>query len=379
VTVLVWVAFVCLVLVILAFDLGVFSRESKTITAKQALFRTGVYFTLAMLFTVFVGFAYEYHWFDLGIPPEEATAAVDPGKIEVPHHESAGDDHDAVHYPTNGYEAAAQFFMGYILEQSLSIDNIFVIALILSYFQVPAAYQHRVLLWGILGALVMRGVMIAVGAAVIHRFDWVIYVFGAMLIFTAFKMLFAGDEELDFDQSRLIRMVRRIVPISPGFDGNNFFTPQTLAPEMRPRPLFPAIYRRITGREFGYAATPLFLSLVIVESTDLLFAIDSIPAVFGITQDGFIVFTSNVFAILGLRSLYFALADLLDKFRFLKYSLVAVLAFVGLKMLLHGVLPHGPETTLVSLGVIALTLGAGVGASFIFPAPPEEEHEGHPT
>lgn len=345
-TVVVWAAFVVLVLIILAFDLGIFSRESKAISARQALLRTGVYFTLAMLFTVFVGFAYEYHWFDLGIPPESAAP---PGGHATEGHPEDDDGHRPPMYPTTGYEAAAQFFMGYILEQSLSIDNIFVIALILSYFQVPAAYQHRVLLWGILGALVMRGVMIALGAAIIHRFDWVIYVFGAMLIYTSFKMLFAGDEELDFEKSKLIRLVRRFVAVHPGFDGDKFFT-------------------RIDGK---LAATPLFLALIIVESTDLLFAVDSIPAVFGVTQDGFIVFTSNVFAILGLRSLYFALADLLDKFRFLKYSLVAVLAFVGLKMLLHAVLPHGPETTLVSLAVIALTLGVGVGASFVFPAPPE--------
>lgn len=356
-TVVVWAAFVVLVLIILAFDLGIFSRESKAISARQALLRTGVYFTLAMVFTVFVGFAYEYHWFDLGIPPEPVEAAEDPAHPDVhteegqvaESHPAEDDDHGPPLYPTTGYEAAAQFFMGYILEQSLSIDNIFVIALILSYFQVPAAYQHRVLLWGILGALVMRGVMIALGAAIIHRFDWVIYVFGAMLIYTSFKMLFAGDEELDFEKSKLIRLVRRFIAVHPGFDGDKFFT-------------------KIDGK---LAATPLFLSLIIVESTDLLFAVDSIPAVFGITQDGFIVFTSNVFAILGLRSLYFALADLLDKFRFLKYSLVAVLAFVGLKMLLHDVLPHGPETTLVSLAVIAATLGVGVGASFVFPAPPE--------
>lgn len=348
-TVVVWAAFVVLVLIILAFDLGIFSRESKAISARQALLRTGVYFTLAMLFTVFVGFAYEYHWFGLGIPPESAEVSPTPGEHADGDHAEGDEDHGPPMFPTTGYEAAAQFFMGYILEQSLSIDNIFVIALILSYFQVPAAYQHRVLLWGILGALVMRGVMIALGAAIIHRFDWVIYVFGAMLIYTSFKMLFAGDEELDFEKSKLIRLVRRFVAVHPGFDGDRFFT-------------------KIDGK---LAATPLFLALIIVESTDLLFAVDSIPAVFGITQDGFIVFTSNVFAILGLRSLYFALADLLDKFRFLKYSLVAVLAFVGLKMLLHDVLPHGPETTLVSLAVIAVTLGVGVGASFVFPAPAE--------
>jgi tellurite resistance protein TerC len=248
--------------------------------------------------------------------------------------------------PVTGTDAATMFFTGYLVEQSLSMDNIFVIALILTFFQVPAAYQHRVLFWGILGALVMRGVMIGLGAAIIHAFDWVIYVFGALLIFTAYKMAFSGDDHLNFEDNKLVSLVRRFFRVNPGFVQDRFFV-------------------KVDGH---WAMTPLFLSLIIVESTDLLFAVDSIPAVFGITRDPFLVFTSNVFAILGLRSLYFALADLLDKFRYLKYSLVVILAFVGLKMLAHKYVGISP---LVSLSVIALMLAVGIGASWVIPGPPE--------
>ena len=333
----VWAAFVLLVLMILAFDLGVFSRESKTLTAKTALFRTAVYFGLAVLFTVFVFFAYEHHWFDLGLlpPPDPDNPFDDTG------------------LPDSGWEAAGQFFMGYMLEQSLSIDNIFVIALILSYFKVPSAYQHRVLLWGILGALVMRAVMILAGVALIERFEWMTYIFGAFLIFTALKMLFSSeDNEVDFEKNFLIRMLRG--RLHPNFVGDHFFT-------------------QVNGR---FAITPLFLALLMVETTDLVFAVDSIPAVIGLTRDPFLVFTSNVFAILGLRSLYFALADLMGRFHLLKYSLVIILGFVGAKMLLEKHLFVKNEETEgiingVSFAIILLTLVGGVFASFVFP----ERHE----
>lgn len=336
---MVWAVFVLLVLVILAFDLGILSRESKALTARQALIRTGAYFVLALLFTVFVFFAYQYKWFGLGIYDEAKAAAV----------------HGPTALPANGLEAAAQFFMGYILEQSLSIDNIFVIALILAYFQVPAAFQHRVLLWGILGALVMRGVMIYLGIELIHHFAFTMYIFGALLIFTAFKMLFAGEGEVDFENSRTIRLARRLFRLHPSFVQDHFFT-------------------RVDGK---LAMTPMFLALVIVETTDLVFAVDSIPAVIGLTQDPFLVFTSNVFAILGLRSLYFALADLLGRFHYLKYSLVAILAFVGVKMLVHDLLPHDQTSliTLLSLGFIAVSLGIGIGASLLRPDKHEPEED----
>ncbi len=348
---MIWAAFVLLVLCILAFDLGIFSKESKALTARAALFRTAVYFVLALLFTGFVYFSYEHHWFGLGVYADTQT--------DEDH--DHGTDHPASSLPQSGWEAAAQFFMGYILEQSLSVDNIFVIALILGYFQVPAAYQHRILMWGILGALVMRGVMIGAGVALIHRFHWMTYAFGALLLFTAIKMLFAGEEEVDFDRSWMVRLVRRFFRFHPSFVHDHFFT-------------------KVDGK---LAMTPMFLALVIVETTDLVFAVDSIPAVIGLTQDPFLVFTSNVFAILGLRSLYFALADLLGRFRFLKFSLVAILAFVGVKMLVHDYLPKDRASqsaiTLISLGLIAVSLATGIGASLAIPEKDEHASEGEPT
>lgn len=348
--VVVWVAFVLLVLLLLAFDLGAFSgKKVQAISARQALIRTAAYASLAVLFTVFVYFAYDRNWFGLGLPDQDEKEVVEvhhgpkwinlrfPFEPEL----QAGGPHGIPH---NGRDAATMFFTGYLVEQSLSMDNIFVIALILGFFQVPAAYQHRVLFWGILGALVMRGVMIGLGAVIIDAFHWVIYVFGALLIYTAAKMAFSGDDHLDFEESRMVKLARKFFRVHPGFAQDRFFV-----------------------KEEGHLAiTPLFLALMIVETTDLLFAVDSIPAVFGITRDPFLVFTSNVFAILGLRSLYFALADLLDKFRYLKYSLVVILGFVGVKMLAHLYVGISP---LVSLGVIALFLAAGIGASWVFPPP----------
>lgn len=351
---LVWGAFVLLVLLILAFDLGAFSKKaSRSITARQALVRTAVYFFLSVCFTGFVYYAFEHHWFQLGVYAEQEQGGEDNhhGKafrIAFPFEPEL--KAEAGHgLPGNGAEAASMYFTGYLVEQSLSMDNIFVIALILAFFKVPAAYQHRVLLWGILTALVLRGVMIGLGAQLIHMFDWIIYVFGALLVFTAWKMLGSDDEELDPENSFTVRIVRRFIKVHPGFDGDRFFS-------------------RVDGI---WGATPLFLSLIIVETTDVIFAVDSIPAVFGITRDPFLVFTSNVFAILGLRSLYFALADLLDKFRFLKYSLVVILAFVGIKMIIHDFLIVSP---LVSLGLIALALGVGIGMSWVIPEhkPPSE-------
>lgn len=345
---LVWGAFVLLVMFILAFDLGAFSKHaSRSITARQALVRTAIYFCLSVCFTVFVYFAFQHHWFDLGVPPkggagqQVAKAHGKALRIAFPFEPelkaAAGDG-----LPANGAEAASMYFTGYLVEQSLSMDNIFVIALILAFFKVPAAYQHRVLLWGILTALVLRGVMIGLGAQLIHMFSWIIYFFGALLVYTAWKMLGHDDDQLDPENSFTVKLVRRFIRVHPGFDGDKFLT-------------------RVDG---VLGATPLFLALIIVETTDVIFAVDSIPAVFGITRDPFLVFTSNVFAILGLRSLYFALADLLDKFRFLKYSLVVILAFVGIKMLIHDFLEVSP---LVSLGLIAIALGVGIGMSWVIP------------
>ena len=311
--VVVWSSFLAFVLGLLALDLGVFHRESRVIRTREALAWAGFYVALALGFNVLVYFLYEYNWLGVGV---------------------------VVGQPLDGHTAALQFLTGYLLEQSLSLDNVFIIALIFSYFRVPLAYQHRVLFWGILGALVMRGAMIALGAALIARFDWIIYVVGGILILTAVRMLLAGNDEPEPEKSPVIRMARRLYPVTPDFHGERFFV-------------------QMNGRR---AATPLLLVLLMVESTDVLFAVDSIPAIFAVTQDPFLVFTSNVFAILGLRNLYFAIAPLLNLFKYLKQSLVFILAFVGVKMMLA----HSqPIPTSTSLSVIIGILGVGVLASAI--------------
>jgi tellurite resistance protein TerC len=255
--------------------------------------------------------------------------------------------------PLRGSEAAEQFVLGYILELSLSMDNVFVIALIFGYFRVPLEYQHRVLFWGILGAFVMRGLMIGLGAALVARFEWILYVFGAFLLFTGVKMVFADQEGVNPERNPVIRWARRVCPVTTNFDGQNFTT-------------------RLEGR---LALTPLALVLLMVETTDLVFAVDSIPAIFGVTRDPFIVFTSNVFAILGLRSLYFVLAGAIAYFRYLKVGLAFVLVFIGLKMLLdpHAAEHHGREPlwfqleipTGVSLAVVGGIIGISIGVSLI--------------
>jgi tellurite resistance protein TerC len=242
----------------------------------------------------------------------------------------------------DGRAAAVMFLTGYVLEKSLSVDNVFVMAVIFSYFGVPAVSQHRVLFWGILGALVLRGAMILLGSVLIARFHWVLYIFGALLIFTAAKMLLVRQEP-DPKNTWLVRLARRLFPVTDGFVGQRFAV-------------------RVNGQ---WMLTPLALALAAVESTDLLFAVDSVPAIFAITEDPFLVFTSNVFAILGLRSLYFALAGIMDRFYYLKLSLVVLLALVGVKMLLKDWLHAVPGLTYYTLGAIAVVLGAGVLASLV--------------
>ncbi len=308
-----YAAFVLLILLFLALDLGVFNREAHVISVREALGWTVLWVVAALLFNVAVYFLYEHHVFGLGL---------EPAHLE------------------DGAKAAMQFFLGYVIEKSLSLDNIFVMAVIFEYFRVPPIYQHRALFWGIVGALLMRGVMIAAGAVLINRFHWIIYVFGVLLILTAIKMLLAHDREMDPGRNPLVRLARRIYPVSSRFDGQRFFT-------------------HVDGRR---CVTPLFLALLVIESSDVLFAIDSIPAIFAITRDPFIVFTSNVFAILGLRSLYFALAAMLDKFKYLKFSLVFLLAYIGVKMLIsaHVEIPH-----VASLAVIGTVLAVGILASVL--------------
>jgi tellurite resistance protein TerC len=322
---LAYAGFFALVLLFLALDLGVFHREAHVVGLREAVTWTIVWIAVALLFNAGIYFAYEAHWLGLGLNVPQLEGGIRPA--------------------VGGREAARLFLTGYLVEKSLSLDNVFVIALIFGYFAVPAQYQHRVLFWGILGALVMRGGMIAVGAELLRRFSWIVYVFGGFLLLTAAKMAFLSSGGIDPEKNLLIRLVRRVMPVTPGYQGQRFFT-------------------RLNGR---LAATPLFLALVMVEFTDLVFAVDSIPAIFAITADPFLVLTSNVFAILGLRALYFCLAGLIHRFRFLKPALVAILAFVGVKLLLVHTSWHlGPGT---ALAVVATLLGLGIGASLLFPGP----------
>lgn len=318
-TVAIWAAFIGLILVMLALDLGVFNRRSHVVSAREALAFCGVTVALALMFNVAVYFMYEYGW------PEGITDAI------------ARDVGAAAPY---GDDAALKFLAGWLVEYSLSVDNIFVFAIVFQYFRVPREYQHRVLFWGVLGALVLRGIMIGLGAALFHHFEWVTYVFGAFLLLTAVKMLTVGDQPVDPERTLAVRLARRLLPVSSHYDGDRFLT-------------------RAGGR---LIATPMLLVLLVVETTDLVFAVDSIPAIFALTRDPFLVFTSNVFAILGLRSLYFALSAMMHRFEYLKASLVFILAFVGVKMLLEDLYQI---PTPVSLAVIVGTLLVGVGASLL--------------
>jgi tellurite resistance protein TerC len=298
-----WAGFIVFVLICIAVDMGAFHRAPRAVTFREALLWSSIWFLLAM------GFA---------------------GLMVV----------------ARGREEAAEFLTGYLIEFSLSLDNILVIALIFTAFQVPPEYQRRVLVWGILGALAMRGVMIGVGAALIRHFNWVLYLFGVFLFVTGVKMLFAKTEAVAPEKNPVLRVARKLFPVSPALDGQKFLT-------------------RWNGR---IALTPLALVLLVVETTDLIFAVDSVPAVFAVTQKAFIVFTSNVFAILGLRSLYFLLAGAIGRFRYLKAGLSVVLIFVGAKMLLdpHD---HAPQwfqakiPTTASLLVVGVILSAAIGLS----------------
>ncbi|MGH8614048.1 MAG: TerC/Alx family metal homeostasis membrane protein [Gammaproteobacteria bacterium] len=313
-TIWLWVGFILLILLLLSLDLGIFHRRSHVIQVKEALIWSGVWVGLALLFHVFIYFAYEHHWLGL----------------------------DAAEDEPDGRTAAVLFFTGYVLEKSLSVDNLFVIAMIFSYFAVPPQYQHRVLFWGILGALVMRAVMIVVGTELIQRYHWILYLFGVFLIITAARMLFAKH---DYDPSNnpIVRLARRLFPITERYAEPRFTV-------------------RVDGK---LMFTPLMLALIMVESADLMFAMDSIPAIFAITDDPFIIFSSNVFAILGLRSLYFALAGIMNKLYYLKVSLALLLALVGLKLLLKDVLHTVPDVTYYTLGAMALILTGGIIASLI--------------
>ncbi|RLT40553.1 MAG: TerC family protein [Chloroflexi bacterium] len=295
-----WISFHLFIFFLLALDLGVFNRKSHVISTKEAAVWSAIWIGISLLFNAGV-------------------------------------------YYFAGHEAGLQFLTGYLLEKSLSVDNIFVFVLLFNLFAVPPIYQHRLLFWGVLGALIMRGALIGVGAYLISQFHWILYLFGLFLVFTGIKLLFQKDDEvIDPDKNPLVRALRRILPVTSGYRGQKFFI-----------------------REAGQlAATPLFFVLLVVETTDLLFALDSIPAIFAVTQDPFIVYTSNVFAILGLRALYFLLASMMGKFRFLKMGLSGILVFIGVKMLVMDIY-HIPIT--LSLGVIASVLTLSVLASLFIP------------
>lgn len=298
----IYVGFIFFILAMLALDLGVVNRKAHVIRPRESLMFTAFTVALALGFAACVYWMYQNNW-PAGITDEFVRIAQlkpDAGVVAATGH---------------GGDATLKYLTAWVLEYSLSVDNIFVIAVIFGYFRVPAHLQHRVLFWGILGALIMRGAMIVLGVELVKRFEWINYIFGAFLVYTAYKMFRSGEGETDISHSPAIRLTQKFLRVTPQYEGSRFFV----------------------KRDGLRYATPLFLALMVVEFTDVIFAIDSIPAVLGITQDPFIVFTSNVFAILGLRSLFFAVASALGSFRYLKTALVFVLAFIGIKMILMGV------------------------------------------
>lgn len=342
-----WIGFVAFVLAMLALDLGVFHRRAHVVTVKEALGWSGVWIGLGSAFSVFVYFAYEGQWFGLGAVPDPVDGLLNDGST-----------------------ATVKYLTGYVVEKSLSVDNIFVIAMIFAFFAVPQIYQHRVLFWGILGALVLRGAMIALGAKLIAEFHWILYLFAVFLILTGIKMLLLRVEHTDPNKNIVVRLTRRLFPVTARFHGGHFIVragaPASHESETPGAPMLPdEVVDK--SRPGTILLTPLALALLMVETTDLIFAVDSIPAIFAITGDPFLVFTSNVFAILGLRSLYFALAGMVNKFRYLKPALALVLMVVGVKMLLAEwlKLALGKHFNLYLLLVVLAILAAGVVASLM--------------
>ncbi len=363
-----YAGFVALIGGLLALDLGVFHKKAHVVGVREALGWSALWISLGLAFAAFVYAGYEGHWLGLGLGPDAMAAP------------SAGPDGALVY--NDGRSALVKYLTGFLVEKSLAIDNIFVIAMIFGSFAVPAIYQHRVLFWGVLGALVMRGLMIALGAALLAKFAWLMYVFGAFLLLTGVKMLLVRGEASDPRESPVVRLARRLVPVTDRFHGQRFAVRAgSAASHAPPTPgaaveSDPAVDRARPG---AWLATPLLLALLVVEVTDVVFAVDSIPAIFAITTDPFIVFTSNVLAMLGLRSLYFALAGMMDRFARLKVALAFVLMIVGVKMLAHGWLKEllGPGFTFWVLGLVALVLVAGVVASIVRPprGAPQREAE----
>ena len=308
-----WIGLLAVLVCMLVLDLGVFHKKARAQTTGEALAWSLFWISTALCFNAFIYFAYENHWMDIGL---------------------------AVGHELDGREAAIEFFTAYVVEKSLSLDNIFVIAMIFTYFAIPLENQHRVLFWGVAGALVMRALFIVSGLALVENFAWTTYVFGAVLLATAIKMLVERGENFRPEKNALVCVIERHFAVTSDFHG-------------------PAFFARCKGRR---VATPLLLALIVVEASDLVFAIDSIPAVIAVTREPFLAFSSNAFAILGLRSLYFAIAPLIDRFRLLKLSLIFVLGFVGIKMLLTH---HYPIPIVLSLLLILGILSVGIGASVL--------------
>jgi tellurite resistance protein TerC len=304
---IVWALFAAVVILALAIDLGLFHRKSRVVSMREAAVWTAVWASLALAFNGFV-------------------------------------------YQRFGSTKAFEFLQGWLLEWALSVDNVFVFLIIFRYFKVPTEHLHRVLFWGIIGAVVSRGVFIMAGAAIIQRFHWVMYILGAFLVYTAGKILLQKEEEMDPGKNPALRLFRRVVPTTNEYHGGAFFT-------------------KIDGR---WVATPLFVTLTVVELSDVMFAVDSIPAIFGVTRDVFIVFTSNIFAILGLRSLFFLIEGLVQKLRFLKIGVAVILAFIGVKILIEKIYK---VPVLVSLGVLASVLLVSALASILIPPPREPDHD----
>lgn len=301
-----YVIFTVFVLAMLALDLGVFHKENKEVSLKEALGWSALWISLAVIFGLGV-------WYYMGA------------------------------------QKSLEFFTGYLIEESLSVDNLFVFLLIFSYFRVPAEYQHKILFWGIIGALVMRGIFIAIGAALIAQFHWILYIFGAFLVYSGIKMAMQKDDAImELESNPVLKLFKKFVPVTDKYHGDNFTT-------------------QIGGKTF---ATPMLVVLVMIETSDLIFAVDSIPAIFAITRDPFIVYTSNVFAILGLRSLYFALAGIMNIFEYLKYGLAFVLSFIGFKMLIMDIyhIPIG-----LALGIVGGILATSIIASILHKKPEEED------
>jgi len=317
-----YLAFVGLVLLLLSIDLGIFHREAHAVGFREAATWTVVWIALALIFNVVL---YQYALWKFPL---------DNRLMSIP-----GFDPNAA-----AWRVSLEFLTGYVIEKSLSVDNIFVFVMVFSYFAIPAKYQHRVLFYGILGALVFRGMFVVMGAALM-RYHWVVIFFGGFLIFTGLKIFLAKEKEVDPEKNLLLRLLRRLIPVTHEQKGANFFA-------------------RINGR---YVATPLLVCLVFLEATDIVFAVDSVPAIFALTHEPLIVFTSNIFAILGLRALFFMLAGAVDKFHLLKYGLGVVLIFVGLKMVWLNQLFDGKFPIVVSLGIIAAVIALSIVLSLLFP------------